>query len=66
VFKSNSAEGNGGIGFDVATSGVVLDTNAAEENSGLEWSVAAGNVDDSGNKANGNVISIPPAGGTFE
>lgn len=66
TFKSNRAESNGGVGFAIDTTGTLLDSNSAEKSSGFEWNVAAGNADDSGNKANGRGISIPPAGGTFE
>jgi len=66
VFKGNRAESNSGVGFLIETTGTLLDSNAAEKSSGFEWSVAAGNVDDSGNKANGKGISIPAEGGSFE
>lgn len=66
VFKGNRAESNGGIGFDVSTTGTSLNSNTAEKSAGVEWQVAAGNVDASGNRANGRTISIPAEGGSFE
>jgi len=66
IFKGNRADSNSGVGFDVATSGTALDSNTAEMSTGVEWLVAAGNVDESGNRANGRTIVIPPEGGSFE
>lgn len=66
LFKGNRAESNGGIGFDLVASGNSLDSNTAEKSTGMEWQVAAGNIDASGNKANGKTIAIPLAGGSFE
>ena len=66
VFKGNRADSNTGIGFAVAATGTLLDSNTAEKSTGFEWQVVAGNLDDSGNKANGRTIAIPAEGGSFE
>lgn len=65
-FKSNNANDNAGIGFDINGTGNALDTNVAEDNLGLEFSIAPGNVDEQGNRRNGQTFSFPSAGGDFD
>lgn len=65
-FKANSATSNGGPGFRFVTAGSALDSNRSERNGGLEFDIAAGNLDETGNRANGSTIVFGPEGGTFE
>lgn len=66
VFDRNGAEGNAGVGFEINGTGNNLDTNIAADNGGFEFSIVAGNVDESGNRANGSTFSFSTGGGDFE
>lgn len=63
--KSNTAKENAGVGIAVSVAGNNLDTNRSEDNVGFEFSISAGNVDDSGNTADGATISFGAGGGDF-
>ena len=53
-------------GFRFTAPGCGLDSNRSEFNGGLEFDIAAGNLDESGNRANGSTITFGPEGGAFE
>jgi hypothetical protein len=50
---SNKMYTNKGDGFNVFGTGNKLKTNLASSNTGFEFNIGAGNVDQTGNKANG-------------
>lgn len=63
--QSNTAKENGANGFQVNSAGNNLDTNRSEDNVGFQFSIAPGNVDDSGNTADGSTITFGAGGGDF-
>ncbi|MFM7736013.1 MAG: right-handed parallel beta-helix repeat-containing protein, partial [Alphaproteobacteria bacterium] len=65
-FKANSSTSTGGPGFRFTGGGSGLDSNRSEFNGGFEFDLAPGNLDESGNRANGNTITFGPEGGKFE
>jgi len=65
-FKANSATSNGGPGFRFTSAGAALDSNRSEFNGGFEFDIAPGNLDETGNRANGDTITFGPEGGLFE
>jgi hypothetical protein len=46
--------------------GAGLDSNRSEFNGGFEFDIAPGNLDETGNRANGDTITFGPEGGLFE
>lgn len=63
--QSNTAKENTGTGFVVSVAGNNLDTNRSEDNVGDEYDISAGNLDDSGNTADGATITFGAGGGIF-
>jgi hypothetical protein len=61
--EGNTSRGNGGIGVHVTGTGHQLKKNvsggqaAAENNAGCEFTIAAGNINATGNKANGSTVA---------
>ncbi len=64
-FKANSATSNLGTGIRFTQGGSGLDSNRSELNGGFAFDIAPGNLDETGNRANGSTILFGPEGGTF-